>query len=137
MVRRVRLKEFFLFCEAWGLIAFSRLILVFIPFRKILPFLGRQVMVHEEIDKNKNAFLETRKAISRASRYSFWRTKCFEQALCAKLMLKLRKKQSTIYFGVKNNHNEFSAHAWLVCNNEIITGGSQTEQFKVLTAFFS
>ncbi len=137
MLKKITLKDFFLFCEAWVLIALSRLILVFIPFRKILPLLGTQVTLHEEVDKTKNEFQYIRSAIARACRYSFWRTECFEQALCAKLMLKLRKKRSTIYFGVKNEENEFSAHAWLICNNEIITGGSQTEKFKVLTAFFS
>lgn len=137
MVKPFTLKDFVLFCEAWGFIAAARLILVFIPFSKILPLMGTQTNSHEKADKTKNEFQYLRIAIARACRYSFWRTACFEQALCAKLMLKLRRKKSTICFGVKNNNNEFAAHAWLICNNEIITGGKQTERFKVLTAFFS
>ncbi len=139
MLKKITLKDFFLFCEAWALIGLSRLILVFMPFRKILPLLGTPVTLHEKIDENKHEFLYIRSAIARASKYSFWRTKCFEQALCAKLMLKLRRKKSTIYFGVKKDEpgKELLAHAWIICNNEIITGGKQTGQFKVLTAFFS
>lgn len=139
MLKKITLKDFFLFCEAWVLIALSRLILVFIPFRKILPLLGTQVTLHEEVDKTKNEFQYIRSAIARACRYSFWRTECFEQALCAKLMLKLRREKSTIYFGVKKDESEmeFLAHAWLVCREEIITGGKNSDTFVVLSSFRS
>lgn len=138
MPNNLSIKDFLLFAEAWVLIALARFMLVFVSFQKILPLLGQQVTSHQKADAHKNEFKYMRIAIARACKFSFWRTKCFEQALCAKFMLRLRKKPSTIYFGVKRNeeNNEFMAHAWLICNNEVITGGTQTEQFQVLSSFY-
>jgi len=138
LLKRLSIKDFLLFAEAWALIALARFMLVFVSFQKILPLLGERVTNQEKADEGKNEFKYIRIAIARACKYSFWRTKCFEQALCAKLMLRLRKHPSTIYFGVKRDtaNKEFMAHAWLICNNEIITGGSQTEQFQILSSFY-
>ncbi|WP_337042137.1 lasso peptide biosynthesis B2 protein [Emticicia sp. 17c] len=137
-IKKIALKDFFLFTEAWGLLAISRLILVFIPFSKVLPLLGKQVSPDTTPDRHNKHFVHIGTAIARACRYSFWRTQCFEQALCAKFMLKLRKRKSTIYFGVKKDESakELLAHAWLVCNNEIVTGGKQAEYFKILSVFY-
>ncbi|MBA4853991.1 lasso peptide biosynthesis B2 protein [Emticicia sp. BO119] len=139
MIKQITIKDFLLFSEAWIFIAISRLILVFVPFSKILPLLGTRVAIHENTYKNENHFKHISRAITRACRYSFWRTACFEQALCAKLMLKLRNKKSTIYFGVRKEapEKELLAHAWLICNEEIITGGKHTELYTVLSSFYS
>ncbi|GAB3514802.1 hypothetical protein GCM10027442_29990 [Emticicia fontis] len=113
--------------------------LVFVPFSKILPLLGTQVTIQEKVDASRNEYKYLRRAIRRACRYSFWRTRCFEQALCAKLMLKLRRTGSTIYFGVKKDKpdTELQAHAWLICNQEIITGGENSNEFVVISSFSS
>lgn len=92
-----------------------------------------------EATQGKKEFFLLRLAIHRASKYSIFRAMCFEQAICAKVMLKMRNRKSTILFGVKTNEStgKFSAHAWLICNRELVTGGSQIAQFKVLAEFFS
>lgn len=76
-------------------------------------------------------------AVTRASRYSPWRAKCFEQALAALLMLRRRRLQCIIYFGVdkKNNNGELIAHAWLSSNGQIITGGKHTHQYTIVGKF--
>lgn len=77
-------------------------------------------------------------AILRASRFSPWRTRCFEQAIAAKIMLGKRHMHSTVYFGVfKNDDSEMCAHAWLVSNDAIVTGGPKIDHITVLSWFGS
>ena len=107
MKKNISFYEYLFFAEAWLLLALARLILLLIPFKKILPLLGKQISNNEVgIIENTNSLQHISIAIARASRYSFWRTKCFEQALAAKLMLRIRKRISTIYFGVKKNETD-------------------------------
>ncbi len=114
------------------------LILLFVPFSRIIPLMGKPVDTNENVIENKRELYDIQVAINRACRYSFWRTMCFEQALCAKWMLKRRKYASTIYFGIKKEQadNQIQAHAWVVCNNEIVTGGKQAGEFKVISRFY-
>ncbi len=127
-----------LFLEAWYFLALARFILVFIPFSKFLPLLGTPIECEYQTVLSESKFRDLKLSIKRACKYSFWRTMCFEQALCAKLMLRLRGKKTTIFFGIKRDStsNIFLAHAWLICDNEIITGEAQVYDFKVLSCFY-
>jgi hypothetical protein len=86
------LKAYTYFLEDWCLLALSRLLLLFVPFRKLVPIIN---IMHSENTKDttdQSEFCqEITKAIGRASRYSPWRTACFEQALAARFMLKKKK----------------------------------------------
>jgi len=135
--------EYFLFAEAWLYLAGARLIVFMLPFKKIASFMG----IHE--GNNNRPYQETSgncdykpigDAILRASRRSSWRTKCFEQALAGKFMLKIRGLRSTIYFGVAkstNDLNSLRAHAWLVCKGQVVTGGGGLDSFTVIGKFKS
>lgn len=133
------IKHLFLFAEAWLLLAIARCMLVFLPFKKIVPVLGKLEGkgVADQKD-NSNFLFQIKLAIARACRYSPWRTKCFEQALAAKMMLKRRSFISTIFFGVyKDADNKLNAHAWLQTGEQIITGGGNLERYTVLSSFKS
>jgi hypothetical protein len=132
------LKDYFLFAEAWLLLAVARLMLVFLPFRKIMPLLGKPGSNTTFEPQNDNLTLSAIKlAIMRGCGYSPWRTKCFEQALAAKMMLKRRGFISTVSFGVykDNDSNKLNAHAWLQCGQQVLTGGNNLERYTVLSSF--
>src|SRR5471030_2994559 len=102
MSSTVSFRDLMLFLEAWLLLALARLILIFMPFKKIVPLLGKTEQQNPATDLKKDCNSSVRKisvAVLRASRYSPWRTKCFEQALAAKIMIKRRRLTSTIFFG--------------------------------------
>lgn len=130
------LKAYSYFLEAWCLLALSRLLLLFVPFRHLAQVTN---ITHSENTKNtvnQSEFCrEITEAIGRASRYSPWRTACFEQALAARFMLKKRDQRTTLYFGVYKSDNHFFAHAWLKCGHTIVTGGSSVERYKVISEF--
>jgi hypothetical protein len=133
------LKEQLLFTEAWCLLAVSRFMLVFMPFKKIIPKVSKPdpAVVQPCTAANTLLFL-VKTAVGRACRYSPWRTKCFEQALAAKMMLKRRGVVTTIFFGVlKDDANKLNAHAWLKSADIVVTGGGNLEAYTVLGSFTS
>ncbi len=116
MKKKITLNDYGLFVEAWLFLAIARLLLLFVAFKRIAPLLGKTVY---ENKKTAQSFSQTELfhsmciAIARGSYYSFWRTKCFEQALAVKMMLRRRGLISIIYFGVYKNldNNKINAHA--------------------------
>lgn len=64
------------------------------------------------------------RAISRAARVVPWRSDCLVQAEAARRWLASHGLQSEIRIGVrKSPENKLDAHAWLLCEGVIVTGG--------------
>ncbi|PWV56601.1 lasso peptide biosynthesis B2 protein [Chitinophaga sp. S165] len=127
-----------LFVQAWICIAIARCMLVFMPFRKIAPLLGKSV------DDDNTSGTPTslrpkriRTAIKRAAAWSPWRAKCFEQALAGKIMLSCRNMSGIVFFGINKVGDELQAHAWLESEGVIVTGGKEAAQFIVIARFKS
>jgi hypothetical protein len=140
MRRRISIQDLGLFAEAWILLATARLTLVFIPFRKIAPKLGKNIteqLPFPTAEKVIYGQQDISIAIKRASLRSPWRTACFEQALAAKIMLKNRRIVSVIYFGVQKKKDVLLAHAWLESGGMIVTGGKDISPFSVIAGFKS
>jgi hypothetical protein len=139
------IKEYRLFIEAWFFLAVARILIFWIPFRKLLPLIGQQVSQGEAklagLDTPASSVLleEIRTAIMRACRRSPWRTLCFEQALTARLMLRNRRLKSIIYFGVCKEPSlpteKLLAHAWLICSGTTVTGGKNNQLFTIVGCF--
>ncbi len=140
--KSIPLSDYIIFAEAWSFIAIARLMLIFFPFKMIIPILGHTSPPKEKVpDQTFYIDLEKIKlAILRAASRSPWRARCFEQALAAKMMLKHRELESTIYFGVAKNDNpkrRLSAHAWLECCGMTITGEKNRQAFTIINSFRS
>lgn len=139
------IKEYRLFIEAWFFLAAARILIFWIPFRKLLPLIGQQVCQEEaEIAAADrvaaNDLLELiRISIHRACRRSPWRTKCFEQALSARMMLRSRGIKSIIHFGVRkcisDQKDILEAHAWLISSGVVVTGGENNSTFTIVGCF--
>ncbi len=139
-MKKITLSEYFLFMEAWLFLALARSMLIVLPFKRIAPLLGKMKNETPEDNPIKNmAILNKIKiAVLRGSHYSPWRTKCFEQAIAAKIMFKKRSIKSTLYLGVfKDVSNVIRAHAWLKIGNIVITGGPGIERYTVISSFSS
>jgi hypothetical protein len=77
--------------------------------------------------------VRVRWAIDAAARRTPWRSKCLEQAIAGKWMLRRRGIASTMYLGVV--HNPFEAHAWLRVGRMNVTGGSRVDRYAVVATF--
>lgn len=132
-------KDRFLFFEAFLLIAIARILIRFFSFKKLMQYLGepqKELPITVLSTEEKKFHLQISRAIKRAARYSFWHTMCYEQALTAKLMLKRRNINATIYIGMmKNETNKLEGHAWIRAGDYILTGNHQLEQYTVVGVF--
>lgn len=132
-------REIFLFLEAWIVMAMARICIIVFSFENLMKLMGRSLSSSDWVEATTplDKWAEVNRAINRASRYSFWRTKCFEQALTAKWMLRRRGYRSHLYFGVqKDPAVKLTAHAWLICEGEMVTGGNVASAYQVLGCFF-
>ncbi len=109
-----------------------------IPFRYYSPIFGtlqRKSPSKPESDKDEIA-IAIAKAISRAHRYLPFECRCLVQALTAKIMLKLRKRQSLVYIGVtKNRNHQLIAHAWVRCRGLYVCGAKEMHHHKVIAIY--
>jgi len=127
--------EYLLFVEAWIMLALARIVLIFVPFRKLISFIKSKSTCGASVLEGTACLEQISVAIIRSSRRFPWRAKCFEQALAAKMMLGRRNLQATISFGVTKNCDKFTAHAWVDCYGIRITGGENTTEYTLLATF--
>jgi hypothetical protein len=130
------INEYSLFFEAWLFLHASRLMILFFPFKKIAALIG-VLNIESNKEINEQLFASNIKnAIRRATRYTLHSSKCYDQALAGKFMLKWRRLPSTIYFGLsKNEQSNLIAHAWLRFGSDIITGEKGLEDYTIV-AFY-
>ncbi|SDF67695.1 lasso peptide biosynthesis B2 protein [Chitinophaga filiformis] len=133
-----KISALLLFIQAWVCIAIARCMLVFMPFRKIAPLLGKSVAAVDPFSTRRSSRPERiRAAIRRAAACSPWRAKCFEQALAGKMMLTYKHMSGIVFFGINKVGDDLKAHAWLESEGVIITGGREADQFIVIARFQS
>ena len=129
-----------LLAEATVCLAVARVALLRLPFRVLAARLGDH-MEHTTLADDPDRTAAARRvgwAIRAVSARAPWRTKCLEQALAGKAMLRRRRIPSTVYFGVApaaGNDGPFDAHAWLRTGTLHVTGGAQVGRYTVLSTF--
>ena len=105
--------------------------LVFLPFKKVLGWLGK-VGVETRTDPDPIS-LQLRKDIKTAiclcDKYSFWKTECYTRALTCRILLKENNIPSTIYIGFYRYAGHYKGHAWLRSYDMIITGEEDINKF--------
>ena len=130
--------EHLLLVEAGLWLGISRLAVSILPFRCLVPWLGRHMA--ESPGTGVPACEEQLKRISWAvvatSRHMPWKRKCLAQAMAGKKMLQRRGIASTLYLGVaKEGENALIAHAWLRSGSRILTGARGRKKYTVVSTF--
>jgi len=128
--------DYMFFVEAWCLLHLAKLVIVFMPFKKIASWMGSLGI--ESLHDLHSTDLSTKieHAVRRASRYTLHESKCYDQALTAKVMLGQCSLPATIYFGLaKESENQLMAHAWVRCGKSIITGKAGMDRFTLVACF--
>ena len=77
-------------------------------------------------------------AVAAVAPYTPWRSRCLEQAIAAKAMLRRRGIPSTLYVGVARNaadRQPITSHAWLRSGTLNVTGGSDVSRYAVMASF--
>lgn len=128
-----------LFIKAVFISAIVRFTLLFLPFKKVLGWLGEpgKETPQELIVSNTVYAGKVKTALWRCNKYTPWKTECYVQALTARILLRQKGVPSTIYIGFRKNYDsQYEGHAWLRSGELIITGEKGYTSFQV-HSFFS
>jgi hypothetical protein len=134
--------------EATWRLALARGMIVLLRFPNLAKRLGtpmRESVSDDDLSR-KRVLRRIRWAIAAISRRAPWRCKCLEQAIAAKMMLRARNIDNTLYLGVARDSASASssastkssaveAHAWLRCGSVYVTGGEERGRFTVVSMF--
>ena len=119
-------------------LCFVRLILTFIPFKRLAPSLRKTISV-PELKNNQSTETWVRKvrwAVRVASQRLPWNPSCLVKSIAAKRILQHKDIPSTLHLGVaKNDQNLLEAHAWLQSGTIIVTGEYQLQRYSQLLTF--
>jgi hypothetical protein len=126
--------------EAFLLLGLARIMVVVLPFRILAATLGRHRMEtdHQVSPPVTDLALKIGQAVRAAACHTPWKSVCLPQAVAAQWMLRRRGIAGTLYLGVakdKTNPDKLTAHAWLRCGNQILTGAGGYQAFTVVTTF--
>jgi hypothetical protein len=131
------------FLPVWLLLGLSKLIILFVSFRRLAPKLGIHVGTNASIplldERQERRALLVGRVVRMSARYTPWESNCFPQAVAAKLLLSLYRIPYAIYFGLKHESvlSGTEAHAWVAAGRIRVTGGVSFSQFTVVGCFVS
>ena len=116
-----------LLLEAVCTLGLARLTILFVPFRRIAPVLGKTMAETSRDDREHMVVAAgVSYAVETVARHTPWDSKCLARALAAKVMLRRRGVRSTLYLGLgKDGMGGLLAHAWLRYGETIVTGGTR------------
>ena len=124
--------------EALFALAIARIVMAFVPFRRIAGWLGSPGIESPTTATPEDT--RTAEAIGWAvgvlGQRVPWDGRCLAQALAATGMLRRRGMEGTVTLGVREGKAAgFDAHAWLRMGSCIVTGGPGHEEYKPFTTF--
>ncbi len=122
-----------LVCEAVAMLGLTRLIVLTIPFRYMVPWLSR---APEADSCDEELLLRVRKAVTMGARNVPWNAVCLPQAMAAKIMLARRGCCSALHLGATiDMSGKLIAHAWLVSRGEVVIGAAGIPGMSPLARF--
>ena len=122
-----------LLIEATLLLAAARIVLVCVPFRRIVPWLER---APETPACDGTAVIAVRRAVTLAAHNVPWNAVCLPQAMAAKAMLARRGQGSALHIGAgMAEAGRLNAHAWLVAGGEVVIGEAGIAEVAPLARF--
>ena len=131
-------KEKWLFAEAVFTSAYVKITLLFLPFKKVAGWLGVSKKASADPFSNDGLVFakKIRSAIKICDKYTPWPTECYTRSLTAKIMLKRRQLDSTLYFGFcRDEMGKLKGHAWLQCSGIIVTGLCDFSKYEIHSSF--
>lgn len=138
MLNRLTLRRAGLLFEASLFLAASKLSLKVIPFKILSGWLGEAMAESAPVASCADSHLlnEIPWALKAIARRFKWSRQCLVQAMAAQWMLQRRGLTGTLYLGVrKDDTNVLAAHAWLRSGSDILVGGENQPDFRVVAMF--
>jgi hypothetical protein len=132
-----------LFLQAYRLLGAMRFAILTRSFKSLVAGLEvhREVLEQAPLDAGDLATAhEVGWAVRKAAQFTPWQSTCLVQVLASQRMLQKRAIAGAFYLGattrdVEGQDKPLSAHAWLKCDQQFITGEPGHQRFTVVTCF--
>jgi len=129
--------------QAWRLLGAMRFAILTTSFKRLVANLTVHREGMRQAPLNSGSLVTAHRigwAVRTAARFTPWNSTCLVQVLAAQRMLQQRGIAGAFYLGADTGADEgkrpsLSAHAWLKCDDEFITGESGHERFTVVSTF--
>jgi hypothetical protein len=121
-------------------LGFCRSIILLLPLRYIVPFLGKQNYPQKFCVCPTQIQICKARRIGRmiriVAKYTFFNSTCLVQATAARILLGRSRIPYLFYFGVnKNVGNTLQAHAWVCVGPVFVTGGDGFADYTTITVY--
>ncbi|MGL4739499.1 MAG: lasso peptide biosynthesis B2 protein [Sarcina sp.] len=113
-------------------LGYVRFIMLYRNFENMGILLGcrRGTIKLNEISEDQEKYIiKVVRYVDRISRLTPWKSQCLVQAATKMHFLKKKKIHGTIYLGVKKEKETLLAHAWLMINDNCISGNEFRKEF--------
>lgn len=124
---------------AWLLLAWARLVLALLPFRRIAPWIGATVPPGSTTPATPADVAWARDvgaAVGLAARVTPWQSKCLAQAIAARALLRWRGVPCAVHLGVSTRDDVTPrAHAWTSVGEVMVTGAHAPGSFTTVGTF--
>jgi hypothetical protein len=119
------------------LLLWVKLMIKLLPMRWYATRLGQQHAITPtgSLPAHAHDVFKLSRAIVRCRKIIPGTNRCYIEAITAKILLKRRHMESTLYIGVKKENNKLTAHAWLRCGSIYVTGKLEMDQFITVNTF--
>jgi len=132
--RKLERADRWLLIEALILLVCSRLMILLLPFRRVVR-LGADGAA-TDTPPSPHDLARLRWAIRAIARRMPFRALCFEQGLTARLMLRRRGIGSTLYYGaVREAGGQLATHVWIRCASVDVIGTEDCDRYAILATF--
>jgi hypothetical protein len=136
--------------SAFVLLGVMESMLRIVPFKRLMPMVGLSPAASGEpasavllpADPSTWSTIERVSwGVEAAARRTPWPSKCLSQSLTGAVLLRVRRRPATIYFGARpanrSTGGSMTAHAWLVSDDRILTGAAGHADYAVVGVFGS
>lgn len=130
-------KKVILYGFVYILLGISNLMIKTVSFKKMIRFIANSDTENEaQLTPEKRSHINSlKRAIVSVSRRTPWRSKCYEQAVAASLLLKMIGVSHRVYFGLHHENAALKAHVWLVTDDICVTGFGNNMRYAVVSVF--
>jgi Transglutaminase-like superfamily len=127
-----------LFLSSWVLLGLTRARILTRPFKQLVGGMthhGLKLVTIEVTPAQQAEALRIGQVVAYASSATPWSSNCLTQVLTVQRLLQKRNIPGQFFLGVNQGESEFSAHAWLQCGLQVVSGGGETERYARLSTF--
>jgi hypothetical protein len=123
-----------LLLEALLALAWSSLLVRWLPFRTVLRLAGRGTQRRGQPAAAQSIVAEIVWAVQAIGRRVPWRAVCFQQGLAVHQLLRKRGIGTVLHYGVGQGPEGLKAHVWVTHEDRAVIGGEEAPSFACLAS---